>query len=464
MGVWVLQNKELPDTETCQALLDRILSSPQLKRSARMRELLAYVGRKALSEGCEQLREQEIGTEVFGRPAGYDTSVDNIVRVNATELRKRIDAYFENEGADELLVMEIPRGSYIPVFRYRPVESPIISGPPISTPESDAEPQTAPAISAAPPPSSAPPAAAPAGRRRWPWIAGTIAATVAAIVLGILSLRLSLENRAMHKRLFPWEYQPAVSAFWTGFLHANANTDVVLSDPTFGMLQLIGKQSYSLQDYLSRSYIEQIPQHHLDPQAQTALAMMARRTLVTRGGFTMAQRLDEMDPLNTTMHMYFSRTYTPSLLKRDNVVLFGTPLSNPWMEIFQDRLAFIIQRNPAAADPTARGAARLLVRNAAPAAGENATYTPSATAHYCTAAYLPNPEHTGRVLLIEGTSSQAAEGCGEFLLWEPGMENLQKKLGSSAFPYFQVLLRTSEVADTPMTASIVAVRSLRNLH
>jgi hypothetical protein len=73
---------------------------------------LLFVGRRCLQDGCEQIHEQEIGAEVFGRSNGYDTSVDNIVRVNATELRKRIESYFEGEGADEPFILEIPRGSY----------------------------------------------------------------------------------------------------------------------------------------------------------------------------------------------------------------------------------------------------------------------------------------------------------------------------------------------------------------
>lgn len=462
MGVWVLQNKELPETETCQALLDRILSSPQLKRSTRMRELLAYVGRRALEEGCEQLHEQEIGTEVFGRPAGYDTSVDNIVRVNATELRKRIDAYFETEGINEPLIMEIPRGSYIPVFRHRPVESPIAAGGE-DIPDLVHEPEPYPAADAPPQPQMLPSPSPPAARR-WPWIAGAITAGIAVVVLGVICLQLTLENRTMHKRLYPWEYQPAVSAFWTGFLGANPTTDVVLSDTAFGMYQTLSKKSFSLQEYLNRSYTSQLQQQNLDPQMHTVLSMLARRTLVSRGEFNMAQHLDDLDPLNTDMHMYFARSYIPSLLKRHNVVLFGTRLSNPWMELFENRLAFTVQRNPNVSDPTAPDAPRLLVANRAPAAGEQATYTPSAPIGYCTVAYLPNPERTGRVLMIAGTTSEAAEGCGEFLLSESGMENLQKKLGTTTFPYFQVLLRTSQLIDTPITASIVAERNLKDLH
>lgn len=461
MGAWVLQNKERPDTETCQALLDRVLSSRQLRRSTRMRELLAYVGRRSFTEGCEQLHEQEIGTEVFGRSAGYDTSVDNIVRVNATELRKRIEDYFETEGVDESLVMEIPRGSYIPVFRYRAVHSELAANPSSSDPEPAAEtllvPDTQPQLLTLPEPARR--------LRRWPWIAGTIVAAVAALVLAAICLQLSADNRAMQKRLFPWEYQPAVSAFWTEFLGANTTTDVVLSDTAFAIFQAVSKQSYSLQDFLNRSYVNQPQKQNLDPQVRATLQMLAGRTLVSGGEFTVAEHLDEMDPLNTQVHMYFAGRYNPAFLKRDNVVLIGTRLSNPWMQIFESRLNFPVEFDPTVADPEGEDSPRQIVMDRAPAAGEQATYTPSGAAGYCSVSYLPNSERTGRVLLIEGTNPEAAEGCGDFLLSESEMESLLKKLdGGARFPYFQVLLRTSQVIDTPIAATLVAVRSSPNLH
>lgn len=106
--------------EPCWEVLERAASSPSFKRAARLREFLFYAGTKSLREGRTDIHEQEIGHAVFGRAEGYDTSQDNIVRVSATELRKRVDAYFAGAGKDERIVFEIPRGSYAPLFRMRP--------------------------------------------------------------------------------------------------------------------------------------------------------------------------------------------------------------------------------------------------------------------------------------------------------------------------------------------------------
>src|ERR1039458_10139388 len=77
------------------ALIERVAASEQFSRSVRLRDFLLYVGRQSLKEGCPEIHEQEIGAKVFGRPASYDRGSDNIVRVNATELRKRIELYFK---------------------------------------------------------------------------------------------------------------------------------------------------------------------------------------------------------------------------------------------------------------------------------------------------------------------------------------------------------------------------------
>jgi hypothetical protein len=77
-----LQINELPDSESCWALLERIAASPQLKRATRLQELLFYVGKRSLKDGSETAHEQQIGVDVFRRPEGYETSADNIVRTS----------------------------------------------------------------------------------------------------------------------------------------------------------------------------------------------------------------------------------------------------------------------------------------------------------------------------------------------------------------------------------------------
>ena len=63
-----------------------------------------------------EIHEQEIGQKVFGRSPEYDTNADNVVRVTASQVRKKLEQYFASDGASEPVILEIPKGQYTPVF------------------------------------------------------------------------------------------------------------------------------------------------------------------------------------------------------------------------------------------------------------------------------------------------------------------------------------------------------------
>jgi hypothetical protein len=104
----------------------------------------------------------------------------------------------------------------------------------------------------------------------------------------------------------------------------------------------------------------------------------------------LARRILALDPLGQHIHLYYAREYMPSLLKQDNVILIGSPIANPWDELFESRLAFTATLNNGA--PT-------FITDHAPAAGEQSSYIPTGSVGYCTVAFLPNPDHNGSVLL-----------------------------------------------------------------
>src|SRR5690349_18992036 len=96
-------------TEERRALLQRILWSRQIERSARIRDFLAYVCEKKFTEPSAEVHEQEIGVKVFGRKPDYDTMADNVVRVTASQARRKLEHYFATDGASEPVILEIPK-------------------------------------------------------------------------------------------------------------------------------------------------------------------------------------------------------------------------------------------------------------------------------------------------------------------------------------------------------------------
>jgi hypothetical protein len=100
------------------AELDRILESSAFRGSRRSQEFLRYVVTHALDGRPEYLKERAIGAEVFDRPADYDTGGDSIVRVKASEVRKRLAQYYVEAGAGPGVQIDLPAGSYAPEFRW----------------------------------------------------------------------------------------------------------------------------------------------------------------------------------------------------------------------------------------------------------------------------------------------------------------------------------------------------------
>ncbi len=96
-----------------------------MKSSPRLCEFLLYVSDCALRHAPEDATEQQIGIRVFHRPPGYNSSEDSIVRTHARLLRQKLAGYFEEEGHGEELVVEIPKGHYMPVFRPKHGTAPV---------------------------------------------------------------------------------------------------------------------------------------------------------------------------------------------------------------------------------------------------------------------------------------------------------------------------------------------------
>jgi hypothetical protein len=97
-------------------LVQRLIESPYLIGSARLRDFLLHVTACAIRETPEDATEQQIGIQVFHRAPGFNSSEDSIVRSQARLLRQKLAAYFNAEGGSEPLIIEIPKGHYLPVF------------------------------------------------------------------------------------------------------------------------------------------------------------------------------------------------------------------------------------------------------------------------------------------------------------------------------------------------------------
>lgn len=105
-----------PAAPAVRETLERLLASETFGRSERARELLRYLVERQQAGEADRLKGFSIAVDVFGKDAGFDSSTDAVVRVQAGRLRDLLNQYFTTEGIADPLRIVIPRGSYVPAY------------------------------------------------------------------------------------------------------------------------------------------------------------------------------------------------------------------------------------------------------------------------------------------------------------------------------------------------------------
>jgi hypothetical protein len=427
-----------PSVGERRALIERVAASEHFRRSARLRDFLLYVGRQSLKDGRPEINEQEIGVKVFGRSSSYDRSQDNIVRVNATELRKRIDLYFASEGTSESLILEIPRGGYKPIFHRRLPDS------------QDRRTLTAqtPLLENLSPPDLAPPIRKnPRHRIHMLWATLSLA-------LVILCMGLLLQNHALRHTIYTWDGRPTVEALWTDFAHSHQEIDIVLPDASVSLSEEIIGHPMSLSDYLNHNYMRLAQSLDLSSDRMADLNGIFSHNLVTFGDFHAAQQILALTPISSSLHLSLSRFYTADSLKRNSLILIGGKKANPWVRLFDDKMNFSLDYDNLHSQS--------FIANRHPQSGEQAVYAAPMDTNtfvgYSVIAYLPNPSRTGNVMILAGTDSDATSAAAEFLTSEEQLGKLRSTFHVKNFPYFEVLLKTSRLSGTSFSAELLAYR------
>jgi hypothetical protein len=406
-------------------LAQRLAASRSLGRSELLSKFLLYVCDRYLTGQLDEISEQQIGMRVFGRAAGFNTADDNIVRSYARLLRRRIAGYFEHEGKDETLRLEIPRGGYLPVFTT-----------PVTTP---ARPRRL-------------------GRKRLLAVAACLfCAVITLAVWRPAGLIRSRAERSHHR-------------FWRMFFDARRDTFVVPADGGLVLLQSFSRNPVTLEAYANGSYrqmplIEQnvtelasgLPPDQLESMARKVQAVGDRR-YTSLADLGLAVRLARLPEAATDRTMIrFARDLRLEDLRSNNVILMGSMDANPWVGLFQKQMNFQFLSG------SGFGGSGKIV-NLHPLPGESLSYAcvpgDPEQRTYGVIAFLPNLDGSGHVLLIEGINMAGTEAAGAFL-FDP---ELMRPVLEQALPHgnaprsFEVLLATDTVTASASRPRVLSVR------
>lgn len=311
-----------------QLQLAKVLASPHFRNSKRSQSLLRYVVEAQLAGEADSLKERCIGAAVFSRDTAYDTAQDPIVRNAAIDVRKRLALYYlEPQHSCELRI-ELPTGSYQPVFIPETpagsVDLPLIDVPPVDIPPVDFPrvDVTLPELSAGTP--------APR-RRRFGRRAFALAAT-AAMLLAVAGAYLWINQRSPANEL---------DAFWAPLFRDGKTIQICIGQPT-RLFRFIGPRTEELTRALSGPAARSSEAAALSVSAGE-LAWVAPEFLYLRdalSGFRVASWIQAKGRPYELMSVA-STTY--SQLRHTPLVAIGA-FNNTWSMRVTAELRFVFER------------------------------------------------------------------------------------------------------------------------
>jgi hypothetical protein len=440
-----------PTSEEVRQLLERILCSRQFSNAPKKQKFLQLICEAYMDGRASELSEYSIGFEVFDRKESYDPALDSIVRVGAHDLRKKLERYYKSEGKNDEILLEIPAGSYIPIFTR-------LKRAPEATESAKDEFPTLPL----------PGHIVHIDRSRKIWI------TLLSLALGFLIIAvavLALSNQRLRRQIKevaqPKEIAAVYKPVWEPFLRDESPTLLVLSNPPV-------YRFWNPADHKSLSNVS----INLTPGEAAALeATLGRERFVLKHNPLprLVLSYDEYTGIGEAVGLYRlttlfkglgknamlkqSRTVSAEDMKNHNVILLGSVWVNEWSG--KDLIK----------EDFGSGASATIV-NHNPLPGEEREYgakfdeeTGKLIEDYGLITIKPNISEKNTIMVLAGTHSEGTEAAAEYLTSEDHLATLNQRLLSLKRPsprYFQVLLKVKVDNGIPTIISIVTVHELHS--
>jgi TolB-like protein len=107
-----------------RSLLAKISATDEFQRSKRSLRFLNYIVEETLAGRASRIKAYSVAISVLDRDETFDPQTDPMVRIEASQLRRRLERYYLTQGAADPVVIDLPKGGYVPVFRLAEVAVP----------------------------------------------------------------------------------------------------------------------------------------------------------------------------------------------------------------------------------------------------------------------------------------------------------------------------------------------------
>jgi hypothetical protein len=435
--------EEINQEEVYRAL-ERVLSSKYFAHAPMKQKFLRLICEYHLKGRGGELNEFLIGQEVFGRDSNYNPSTDPIVRVGAHGVREKLELYYQKEGLDDEIRMEMPVGSYNLCFvrnqRQRPEEDQSIP-PAVLNPD------------------------LPVNNRRhllfYPILASLLLA-IGVLIYSNIRLREQVEAMASQKDLESYKL------VWEPFIKNGSPTLLVLSNPSvFRFINpadpdpIITKSIPLTTEETSASF-EALPNKSMIKIIPVPRLTLTSDTYTGIGEAIGVHRVTNVfRSFEKNISLRQSRTVSVEDLKNQNVIVLGSVWVNNWSGKLPAREEFIYSNE-------------VTVKNLNPKPGEQAEYhavfdkqSGKLIEDYAIVTVGPNISEKDIVMNLAGLHSEGTAAAAEYVTTKHYLTEFNQKLlalgGNSGSPrYYQALLKAGVDNGIPTTITLVSLRELRN--
>ena len=468
--------------------LERILQSSALRNSTTLRQLLQFLGTRAIEGNSEGLKEYTIGVEAFGRKPDFDPKTDPIVRVQTHRLRQKLKEYYQQEGAHDPILIGIPKGHYYPTFEPKAASSEYqeFEGDeaPSLTSETNIEEPSSSDLGIeelAKSPSSS----------RVRWHLGSLIALTGALLftlaigflLGTYRRRNAAERDAVESgtgRLAPTSADP-VSIFWAAFLNNDSAPIIAYANAVF--LLDDSNDLFRFRQGASDNRGARVDAHLARQFASNPALVGKAGQLYYENGYTGTGELESVARLTALFTQMgvkptikTSRNITPEDLQQHAVILLGSPFQNIAVAQLLPPGDFSFQ-NPDSRREQWRGQ----IVNAQPTSDESSVYrterdpdTQVLKRDYSLISIQPGVVAGHNIAVIAGLDTKGTEGATRFVTSRSGVEELSAALsakglaltkeasaGKEGMPWFQALMLVHlEKGDQVLSTELTAVHPL----
>jgi hypothetical protein len=434
----VLNNPE--QVQALRAHLDELAEGVAFRGSHRSQQFLRHIIEKALQGSIDQLKERTIGIELFHRVPAYDTGEDAIVRVTASDVRRRLLQHYGRYGETARFRILLPSGSYVPEIECLPFAASAPDILPLSPVSADEPALAAPASSSE----------APVRPRRngWSFVA-------VAVVLGVLVVIIPLA-------FGHWKSSSSTAADdlpWKAIFRPGHTVELITSDPNLEQLQELTGSDISVSEYANQRYVDGL--QALTPVQQQFYQFYLHADDAAVVDTPLAVNIARLAPASVPFIVRSARTLRVSDMQTgDSLVLIGSPRSNPWFDFFENQLDFrFVFRKDLNQE---------IIQNLHPRPGERAIYSPTARGFgtgesFAIIALVQDPGRSGPVLLLAGADGEGTEAAGHLVTDLP---RLHRAMSSCHTPTgaplqdFELLVRLDTMAGSPGTVEIEACHPL----